>query len=41
MLFTLANDHFIAWPSSVTFTINLNEQMCQMNKCAKLFWIHA
>ena len=36
MIFTLANDHFIAWPSSVT--LNLPERMFQMNKCAKLFW---
>ena len=38
MIFTLANDHFIAWPSSVTLTFNLSEQMFQMIICAKLFW---
>ena len=38
MIFTLANDHFIVWPSSVTLTFNLLEQMVQMNNCAKLFW---
>ena len=31
-------DHFIIWPSSVTLTFNLPEQMSQMNKCAKVFW---
>ena len=38
-------DHFIIWPSSVTLTFNLCEQMFQMalllledNNCAKLFW---
>ena len=38
-------DHFIIWPSSVTFTFNLPKQMFQMalfllkeNTCAKLFW---
>ena len=31
-------DHFIIWPSSVTLTFNLPEQMFQMNKCAKIFW---
>ena len=38
-------DHFIVWPSSVTLTFNLPEQMFQMsfvllkdNNCAKLFW---
>ena len=35
--------HFIIWPSSVTLTINLPEQMFQMallleDNCAKLFW---
>ena len=38
MIFTLANDHFIVWPSSVTLTVNLPEQMFQMNNYAKLFW---
>ena len=33
MMFTLANDHFIASPSSVTLTFNLPEQMFQMNNC--------
>ena len=36
MTFTLANDHFIICPSSVTLTFNLPEQMFQMNNCAKL-----
>ena len=38
-------DLFINWPSSVTLTLNLPEQMFQMaqllvkeNSCAKLFW---
>ena len=38
-------DHFIIWPSSVTLTVNLPEQMFQRtllilkeNDCAKLFW---
>ena len=38
-------DHFITWPSSVTLTFNLREQMFQTallhfedNNCAKLFW---
>ena len=38
-------DHFIIWPSCVTLTFNLPEQMFQMafllleeNNCAKLFW---
>ena len=38
-------DHLIIWPSSVTSTFNLLEQMFQMaylllkkNNCAKLFW---
>ena len=30
-------DHFIIWPSSVSLTFNLPEQMFQMNICAKLF----
>ena len=38
MIFTLANDHFIVWSSSVTLTFNLPEKMFQMNKCAILFW---
>ena len=38
MISTLANDHFIVWPSSVTLTFNLPEQMFQLNNCAKLFW---
>ena len=38
MIFTLANDHFIFCPESVTLTFNLQEQMFQMNNCAKLFW---
>ena len=38
MIFTLANDHFIIWPSCVTLTFNLPEQMFQMNNRAKLFW---
>ena len=45
MIFTIANDHFIVWPSSVILTFNLpdwtnvsNEQLCQiilksMHKC--------
>ena len=37
MISTLANDHFIVSPSSVTLTFNLPEQMFQMNSCAKLF----
>ena len=37
-IFTLANDHFIAWPSNVTLTFKLPKQMFQMNNCAKLFW---
>ena len=37
MIFTLAHDHFIVWPLSVTVTFNLPEQMLQMNNCAKLF----
>ena len=39
------NDHFIIWPSSVTLTFNLPEQMFQKaclllkdNNCAILFW---
>ena len=38
-------DHFIKWPSTVTLTFNLPEQMLQMallllkeNNCAKWFW---
>ena len=31
MIFTLANDHFIVWLSSVTLTFNLLKQMFQMN----------
>ena len=38
-------DHFLIWPSRVTSTINLPEQMFQTallllqdNNCAKLFW---
>ena len=38
-------DHFIIWPSSVTLTFNIPDQIFQMalllvkeNKCAKLFW---
>ena len=38
MTFTLANDHFIVGPSSVTLTFNLPKQMFQMNNCAILFW---
>ena len=38
MIFTQANDIFIVWPSSVTLTFNLSEQMFQMNICAILFW---
>ena len=38
MIFSLANDHFIVWPSGVTLTFNLSEQMIQMKNCAKLFW---
>ena len=34
MIFTLANRHFISWPSSVTMTLNLPEQMFQINNCA-------
>ena len=37
MIFTPANDHFIAWPSNVAMTFNLREQMFQMNNSAKLF----
>ena len=39
------HDHFIIWPSSVTLTFNLREQMFRMallllddNNCAKSFW---
>ena len=35
MIFTLA--HFIVWPSSVTLTFNLSEQMIQMSNCIKSF----
>ena len=42
---SLIYDHFIIWPSSVTLTFNLPEQMFQMallllkeNNCDKLFW---
>ena len=38
MIFTVPNDHFIVWLSSVTLTFNLPEQMFQINNCAKLFW---
>ena len=38
MILTLANDHFIVWPSNVTLTFKLPEQMFQMNNCAKLYW---
>ena len=38
MIFTLANDHFIVWPSSVTLTFKITEQMFKMNNSAKLFW---
>ena len=38
MIFTLANDHFIVWSSSVTLTFNLPEEMFQMKNCAHLFW---
>ena len=38
-------DHFISWPSSVTLTFNLSEEMIKMalllleeKNCAKLFW---
>ena len=37
-MITLANDNIIVWPSSVTLTFNLPEQMFQMKNCAKLFW---
>ena len=30
-------DHFITWPSSVTLTFNLLEQMLKLNICARLF----
>ena len=36
MIFTLVNDHFIIWPSSVTMTFNLSQQMFQRNNYAKL-----
>ena len=36
MIFILANDHFIVWPSSVILTFMLPEQMFQMNNCSKL-----
>ena len=29
-------DHFIIWPSSVTLTFNLPQQLFQMNNCARL-----
>ena len=32
------HDHFIIWPSTVTLTFNLPEQMFQMALLAKLFW---
>ena len=35
MTFTLANDHLVVWPSSVTMIFNLPEQMFQMNNSAK------
>ena len=38
IIFTLANDLFIIWPSSVSLTFHLPEQMLQMNNCSKLFW---
>ena len=45
---SLIYDHFLIWPSRVTLTFNLSEQMFQMellllkdNNCAKLFEIHA
>ena len=41
MIFTLANDHFIVWPSSVTLTFNLPEQMFNMFNCANYIGIHA
>ena len=41
MIFTIANDHFIVSPSSVTLIFNLLEQLFQMNNCAKLSEIHA
>ena len=37
MIFTLANDHFIDWPSIEALTFNLPEQMYQMSNCAKYF----
>ena len=39
MIFTLADDHFTVWPSSVTLTFDLAEQTFQMNNsyCAILF----
>ena len=38
VIFTLANDHFSAWPPNVTLTFNLPESMFQNNNCATLFW---
>ena len=43
IILTLATDYFIVWPSSVTLTFNLPEQMFQMNNYAELhnlinFW---
>ena len=39
MLLTLANDHFIVWPSfKCDLDLYLTEQMFQMNNCASLFW---
>ena len=37
-LYNLHYGHFIIWPSSVTLTFNLPEQMFQMNNCDKLLW---
>ena len=37
MIFTVAKDHFIVWPSSVTLNFNIPEQLFQMNSCANIF----
>ena len=43
MIFTLANDYFIVWPSSVNLTFHLPEQMFKKKKTTvpNNFEIHA
>ena len=38
MIFTLEDDSFIVWPSSVTWPSTCLNKLFQLNNCAKLFW---